>query len=475
MSCLNCHGPVEPNQRTGKPKKYCSRKCANQWHHSRAPSVAVPEGYLTSRQAASYLNYTFNTWNSMQFRGTGDGHVQFGRPKSILWQETHGNKITRKLYKKEDLDSWYQELLDFRKERRELNAKIRENRKAKKQALAQALKQQRQEEYNQKIKGMLTIPELAKQTKANAGVISKLREDNIITGVHIKKSENQKGQWFFDAKTTPDIIRNHYFETRTCASDICTKQFTVAKGNLQKTCSTKCSNNALVFHRDDDWTSPENYEANATKRKLPKYASNPKKAATVKKATKINEQYAAQAAAGNVTVLSCSKCFTSKAYTEFYKDLTYTRGRRNSCKTCDKARSRKHPNYLKRGWSSPAAKLRHNFGCGIKNGLSKRNQQYAKKISIPDVWDALLEHCGYDEHMLAKHIEEQFDENMNWENHGRHAADGKYRWNIDHITERSKFVYTSFADPQFAECWSLSNLRPLEAKENIGRNRNAKK
>ena len=61
---------------------------------------------------------------------------------------------------------------------------------------------------------------------------------------------------------------------------------------------------------------------------------------------------------------------------------------------------------------------------------------------------------GYTVGVLKEHIEKQFDENMSWDNYGKY-------WHIDHIKPRS------FPNVSFSEIWSLENLRPLEAKENI--------
>ena len=49
---------------------------------------------------------------------------------------------------------------------------------------------------------------------------------------------------------------------------------------------------------------------------------------------------------------------------------------------------------------------------------------------------------------------------MNWENYGSY-------WHIDHIKPKSLFIFESLEDEEFKQCWSLNNLRPLEAKENI--------
>ena len=65
----------------------------------------------------------------------------------------------------------------------------------------------------------------------------------------------------------------------------------------------------------------------------------------------------------------------------------------------------------------------------------------------------------YTPHDLKEHLENQFDDNMTWENYGSY-------WHIDHIYPHSKLPYDSLKHPNFQKAWALSNLRPLEAKEN---------
>lgn len=67
---------------------------------------------------------------------------------------------------------------------------------------------------------------------------------------------------------------------------------------------------------------------------------------------------------------------------------------------------------------------------------------------------------GYSLNDLVLHLESQFDSKMNWNNYGSY-------WHIDHILPRSYFKYENHTDESFKKCWSLSNLRPLEAIENI--------
>ena len=60
---------------------------------------------------------------------------------------------------------------------------------------------------------------------------------------------------------------------------------------------------------------------------------------------------------------------------------------------------------------------------------------------------------------LKIHLENQFTEGMSWDNYGK--------WHIDHIIPDSSFKYTSMEDIEFQKSWSLDNLRPLWAKENL--------
>ena len=60
---------------------------------------------------------------------------------------------------------------------------------------------------------------------------------------------------------------------------------------------------------------------------------------------------------------------------------------------------------------------------------------------------------GYTVAQLRAHLEAQFTKGMSWDNIGE--------WHIDHIIPLSAFKFESVHDPEFLECWSLSNLRPL--------------
>lgn len=42
-----------------------------------------------------------------------------------------------------------------------------------------------------------------------------------------------------------------------------------------------------------------------------------------------------------------------------------------------------------------------------------------------------------------------------------------WKWQIDHIVPQSTFQYASIDCQEFRNCWTLSNLRPLSAKQNL--------
>lgn len=80
-------------------------------------------------------------------------------------------------------------------------------------------------------------------------------------------------------------------------------------------------------------------------------------------------------------------------------------------------------------------------------------------------WESLV---GYTLEYLIKHLEELFDDKMNWENYGSY-------WEIDHIKPRCSFCYTSFNDLAFKQCWKLDNLQPMGKSQNRSKNKRFQK
>jgi len=85
--------------------------------------------------------------------------------------------------------------------------------------------------------------------------------------------------------------------------------------------------------------------------------------------------------------------------------------------------------------------------------------------------ESILPYVDWDSYEdLKEHLESQFEDWMTWDNHGEWHPTEK-RWHIDHIKPQSVLLegVETMDDPKFRECWSLENLRPLEARENISK------
>lgn len=88
--------------------------------------------------------------------------------------------------------------------------------------------------------------------------------------------------------------------------------------------------------------------------------------------------------------------------------------------------------------------------------------QIAKQIKKNNKsWKTMV---GYTLNELMNHLEAQFDKKMTWDNYGSY-------WHIDHIVPKSAFNIKKSGDDEFNACWCLSNLRPLEAFENMKKNK----
>ena len=103
-------------------------------------------------------------------------------------------------------------------------------------------------------------------------------------------------------------------------------------------------------------------------------------------------------------------------------------------------------------YSTPKGKINSAISGGIYDSL-KGNKQGRH-------WEGLV---GYTLPELINHIENQFTDNMTWENYGNK----KGCWSLDHILPISSFNFTSYDDEEFKQCWALENLRPLDHIENM--------
>jgi hypothetical protein len=116
--------------------------------------------------------------------------------------------------------------------------------------------------------------------------------------------------------------------------------------------------------------------------------------------------------------------------------------------------------------------------------LLETNQMYKLRSIISfSIWNAIkninddteaLDFLPFSISDFCSHFESLFEPWMSWDNWGRYRVSewddqdqSTWVWNVDHIKPHSTFQYSSFDDIHFKECWALSNLRPLAAKQNV--------
>ena len=105
-------------------------------------------------------------------------------------------------------------------------------------------------------------------------------------------------------------------------------------------------------------------------------------------------------------------------------------------------------------------KLISNINFKLRKNISRHIYGILKKNNLNKSHTSILNFLGYSIEDLKNHLEKQFDKNMNWSNYGIY-------WHIDHIIPQSCLIYEKMEDENFKKCWSLNNLRPLDAKTNM--------
>lgn len=140
--------------------------------------------------------------------------------------------------------------------------------------------------------------------------------------------------------------------------------------------------------------------------------------------------------------------------------------RRNYYASHDKALARAR-RYLERNRSAVNAKAVARQKEKYRNepwfNLKVKFAARLKRLLVGKAGRTTLELLGYSREELVSHIEKQFTKGMNWER----VFAGEIH--IDHIVPVSSFNISGADDPALRECWALSNLRPLWAKDNLSK------
>jgi hypothetical protein len=119
-------------------------------------------------------------------------------------------------------------------------------------------------------------------------------------------------------------------------------------------------------------------------------------------------------------------------------------------KNTEKIKKTKRDYERNRKASDPLYKLISNFRTAIYQVLKESNVEKNKHY-----FDILQ----YTPESLIKHLESQFENNMNWDNYGE--------WHVDHKLPITSFNIEEMGDEEFMRCWSLDNLQPMWGNDNI--------
>lgn len=109
--------------------------------------------------------------------------------------------------------------------------------------------------------------------------------------------------------------------------------------------------------------------------------------------------------------------------------------------------------YSLRHRSTEKGKLNSRIRSAIRSSIAR-----GTKNKRP--WETLV---GFTVDQLKHHLEKQFRDGMSWEK----FFNGEIQ--IDHKLPISKFNFTSPDHIDFKKCWSLKNLQPMWAKENLSK------
>ena len=148
-----------------------------------------------------------------------------------------------------------------------------------------------------------------------------------------------------------------------------------------------------------------------------------------------------------------NKEYLNQKYNEWYENnkehrKEYLKEYREN--NIEKIRKTKRDYERNRKARDPLYKLISNFRTAIYQVLKESNVE--KNEHYFDV-------LPYSQEELIQHLENQFTDDLTWDNYGE--------WHLDHIIPISSFNIQEMGDEEFIKCWSLKNLQPLWGEENI--------
>lgn len=133
---------------------------------------------------------------------------------------------------------------------------------------------------------------------------------------------------------------------------------------------------------------------------------------------------------------------------DYLKDIQIKKDKRSLKRKSKKAKQQNNK-YMKNKYKEDIQyRLRSNMASCLRKKVKNKTS------------NGCFRHLGYTVTELITHLELKFNNGMTWDNYGSY-------WHIDHITPDSWFKYETEKDEEFKKSWSLDNLQPLLASENL--------
>jgi len=160
---------------------------------------------------------------------------------------------------------------------------------------------------------------------------------------------------------------------------------------------------------------------------------------------------------------TCSTCKIEKEISFFYKKIKMKDGLRKSCKDCYNESRRiyiiKNPRksrkeyFRNRRENDLLFKLQCNISASLRNCLNEKF--YSKKSRTYEILG-----CSYSDFKI--YIEEQFEDWMNWSNHGSYTGNYNETWQFDHKIPLS----SANNEEELIKLHHYTNYQPLCSKVN---------
>lgn len=145
-------------------------------------------------------------------------------------------------------------------------------------------------------------------------------------------------------------------------------------------------------------------------------------------------------------------------------------------KQSKKYRNENKDKILKRKKEYKKDRIKNDSNFKLRNNTSKLAFIDLKRRGGSKEGNSFFKAAGFTPRQFMNHLMGHPDKEwwMHENNQGVYRLDkwddddpSTWVWNVDHIIPQSEFSYISMNDPEFRKCWSLDNLRPYSAKQNI--------